>query len=97
MLAVLYRKEETFLFSFVKNYYSENGRLCTWANHPQRSIYGHMIDLSMKMATSGLVIFVCLASLLVGSSSAGSCPKHKGCEATCSGKHVDLSSIVKSG
>ena len=56
-----------------------------------------MIDLSMKMATSGLVLFVCLASLLVGLSNAGNCPKHKGCKATCSGKHVDLSSIVKSG
>ena len=63
----------------------------TWANHPQR----HMIGLSMKMATSGLVIFV--SSLLVGSSSAGSCSNVKGCKATCSGKHVDLSSIVKSG
>ena len=63
----------------------------------QRSIYGHMIDLSMKMATSGLVIFVCLASLLVGSSNARNCSNVNGCKATCLGKHVDLGSIVKSG
>ena len=56
-----------------------------------------VIDLSMKMATSGLVLFVCLASLLVGSSSAGSCSNVKGCKATCSGIHVDLSSITKPG
>ena len=56
-----------------------------------------MIDLLMKMATSGLVLFVCLASLLVGLSNAGNCSKHKGCKATCLGKQVDLSSIVKSG
>ena len=42
VLAVLYRKEETFLFSFVKNY-SENGRLC-YVGEPPAASHDRFID-----------------------------------------------------